>query len=48
MFKKRMKRLKSCAIGISLLTNVISQPNKVAANSIILEAYKFGWEKLNP
>ena len=48
MFKKRMKRLKSCAVGICLLTNVISQPNKVAAFSPILYVYGFAWEKLKP
>ena len=48
MFKKRMKRLKSCAIGICLLTNVISQPNKVAADSLISYAYGLAWEKLKP
>ncbi len=47
MFKKRMKRLKSCAIGICLLTNVISQPNKVDA-SYISKVYKLAWQKMNP
>ena len=47
MFKKRMKRLKSCAIGICLLTNVISQPNKVDAG-YIKKVYKFAWQEMNP
>lgn len=47
MFKKRMKRLKSCAIGICLLTNVISQPNKVDAG-YISKVYKFAWKEMNP
>lgn len=48
MFKKRMKRLKSCAVGICLLTNVISQPSKVDAIPYIVKAYKHLWNKLNP
>ena len=48
VFNKRLKRLKSCAIGICLLSNVISQPNKVDAESKILKVYKFGWTKLDP
>lgn len=43
-----MKRLKSCAIGICLLTNVISQPNKVAAEPYFVQAYKWMWKKLDP
>ena len=47
MFKKRMKRLKSCAVGICLLTNVISQPNKVDA-SYISKFYGLAWQRMNP
>lgn len=47
MFKKRMKRLKSCAIGICLLTNVISQPSKGDAYKLF-DIYKKGWQILDP
>ena len=47
VFNKRLKRLKSCAIGICLLTNVISQPSKVDAYKLF-DLYKKGWEFLSP